>query len=436
MRNRIMTLLTGLALGVTTLAVAPGAAPPAAADGYLNVRLSNTSDGRVLVRWDLPAGQVDHFKVATAASRHMDARPWSDNVGGTVTRLVVDHRPGVTPASGAYTFVELTAYMKNGDKNDTRTTWIRPEPASPPAGADRVKVATFNVRTWGADRSQRAWNSWTHRRARVARSMVNSGAGVFLLQEASGSPKLRVSGRRWQYQDLLRLLPDRYNLARRATYKYHGRTRGAQGNRIIYDASRYAKRDAGYFRMPGGTIRANRWVPWVLLRSKQTGSEFYAMSMHFKSGDDRPGSYTYFRIRQTQAARMVSKAQALANHGRTVYAGGDFNSTSNSLPYNGVQQAFMDAGFYDGFSAQHHQRAVPHDQRLPVPGQGAALPSRLRAGPAPEGPGRRVRGPLDGRFLRVLEPRLQLGVLGRLRPLHAGGLDAGEVRPVLSRQSG
>ena len=367
MRARLLAFATALLAASCLTTLTTGTAR---ADGFLDLRLSNVDAGHLKVAWT--AASSYRYTVAVSGSR-VDGAPTKEYdqgsaPAGTSLSMTVPNAPGATPESGAYTYVRIIA-RRSGGTTRTRWEWLLPAPVAPPAGGDSVKVATFNIRTWGADSSQKARTSWTNRRARVVKQMVNSGAGVFLLQEASGSPKSRVAGKRWQYQDLASRMPDRYALARRSTYTYKGRTAGAQGNRIIYDASRYAKRDAGYFRMPGGTIRANRWVPWVLLRSKQTGSEFYAMSMHFKSGDDRPGSYTYFRIRQTQAARMVSKAQALANHGRTVYAGGDFNSTSNSLPYNGVQQAFMDAGFYDGFSTQsitNGQYPTTNGFRFPV----------------------------------------------------------------------
>ena len=233
----------------------------------------------------------------------------------------------------------------------TRWQWLLPTPVTPPAGGDSVKVATFNIRTWGADSSQKARTSWTNRRARVVKQMVNSGAGVFLLQEASGSPKSRVAGRRWQYQDLAARTAGPLRARPSATYTYQGRTAGAQGNRIIYDTSRYAKRDAGYFRLPTDSMSNNRWVPWVLLRSKKTGAEFYAMSIHFTSGDDRPGSTRFFDARQTQADQDGQQRPGVSpTSGRTVYVGGDFNSTSNQLPYNNVHRTFVDAGFYDGFS--------------------------------------------------------------------------------------
>ena len=376
MRRPLVALVSAVAVVASLVSAAPSA--QAECDGSLCLTLSNIpgEPGKLAVTWSA-RDNFTGYTVIVSASRADGARIVERQSRGhaatdTQMRVVVDHAPGATQASGGYTFVRLVKHGRDGNDYPTRWQWKTPAPVAPPSGTDSVKVATFNIRTWGADSSQRAWNSWTHRRARVVRQMVNSGAGVFLLQEASGSPKLRVAGRRWQYQDLAARLPDRYVLARRATYTYQGRTAGAQGNRIIYDATRYSRRATGYFRMPVGKLRANRWVPWVLLRSKKTGAEFYAMSTHFKSGDDRRGSQVFYDARQIQVERIVADAQRLAAAGRTVFVGGDFNSTSNTLPGNNVHRAFADAGFYDGFATTERtngQYPTTNGFRFPVPPQ-------------------------------------------------------------------
>jgi endonuclease/exonuclease/phosphatase family metal-dependent hydrolase len=347
------------ACAALTLALSMASVPGtnvAQADGFLNVRLSNVSSDQLRVTWD-PVASADYYQVVTASSRRMDAERQSHRVeaGGSST-VVVDHVHDARPESGNFTFVEIVVHRRDGSTSDTKTSWIAPPPVAPSeprAGDNSVELATFNVRTWGADKSQKAATSWTHRRARIVRTMVRSGAGVFLIQEASGTRRQRVAGRRFQYQDLARRLPARYALARKALYTYRGRGAGSQGNRIIYDTRLYQKLGQGYFRMPSSSMSTNRWVPWVKLRVRAAPSvAFYAMSMHFRSGDDRPGSTTYFRARQKQAAQMMRKVRELGARGQTVYVGGDFNSTSNSRPYNGVQRTFLDAGMYDAFATK------------------------------------------------------------------------------------
>ena len=396
MRARLLAFVTTLVLA-SCLSLTTGTAR---ADGFLDLHLDNVHDDPGSIRVSWTAANSYRYTVVVSASR-VDGAPTKEYAegpapSGTRLSMVVPHAPGASPASGAYTLVRILA-RRDGGTTRTRWEWLAPDPVTPPSGTDSVKLATFNVRTWGADTSQRARTSWTNRRGRVVRQMVNSGAGVFLLQEASGSPGRRVAGRRWQYQDLAARLPDRYALARRATYTYKGRTAGAQGNRIIYDTSRYARGDAGYFRLPTSTMSHNRWVPWVLLRSRQTGAEFYAMSVHFMSG---AGAAKYFRIRQAQADRMVSNARRLATTGRTVYVGGDFNSTSNQLPYNNVHRAFVDAGFYDGFSSANRTTGgypTTNGFKFPVTQQPYRRDYLMALHPRAEGDARPDRA-LDGSY--------------------------------------
>ena len=217
MRARLLVFVTSVLMATSLTSLTPGTAH---ADGFLDLKLSSVpgDPGSLDVSWT--AASAYRYTVVVTASR-VDGAPsqtYSEPAHPSGTRLSirVPHAPGATPESGAYTYVRIIARRDSGTTR-TRWQWLLPTPVTPPTGGDRVKVATFNIRTWGADSSQKARTSWTNRRARVVKQMSNSGAGVFLLQEASGSPKSRVAGKRWQYQDLAARLPDRFALARRST---------------------------------------------------------------------------------------------------------------------------------------------------------------------------------------------------------------------------
>jgi endonuclease/exonuclease/phosphatase family metal-dependent hydrolase len=354
MRARLLSLAAPALLAAGLLAPATPPAASAADGGYLNLELSNTRDGRILVDWDRAAGsKVTHYVVETATARNMrtDLRR-SDRVEPGTTELVVDPSTAVTPASGDYTFVKVRVYRSTGN-GETRTKWIMPTPVEPPATGPRVRLASFNVKIWRAREGQKPWMSWASRRDHVVRTIVGSGAGVILVQEASGAAKLRVAGKRWQFQDLVRRLPDRFRLTDGRLYTHRGDLTGSQGSRIIYDASLYSRVSVGYLKMPAVSLRHTRWVPWALLRSRSTGEEFYVLSTHFKSGDDKPGSTAVFDLRQKQAKYIVDQTAPLAATGRSVFVGGDFNSTSNTLPHNGVHRTLVLAGFYDGFASRN-----------------------------------------------------------------------------------
>lgn len=353
MRARLLSLAAPALLTAALLAPAGTPAASAADGGYLNVQLSNTSDGRILVDWDRAAGSnVTHYVVETATARNMRTDLWrSARVDPGTSELVVDPSIAVTPASGDYTFVKVRVYRSTVN-GETPTKWIMPTPVDPPATGPRVNLASFNVKIWRAREGQEPWMSWTSRRDHIVSTIVGSRAGVILVQEASGAAKLRVAGKRWQFQDLVRRLPDRFRLTDGRLYTHRGEITGSQGARIIYDTALYSRVSVGYLKMPAVSLRGTRWVPWALLRSRTTGEEFYVLSTHFKSGSDKPGSTAVFDLRQRQAEFILDRTAPMAATGRSVFVGGDFNSTSNTRPYNGVHRAMVLAGFSDGFASR------------------------------------------------------------------------------------
>ena len=108
----------------------------------------------------------------------------------------------------------------------------------------------------------------------------------------------------------------------------------------------------GYLKMPAVSLRGTRWVPWALLRSRTTGEEFYVLSTHFRAATTsraRRGASTCAR---RQAEFIIDQTASLAATGRSVFVGGDFNSTSNTRPHNGVHRTMVLAGYSDGFASR------------------------------------------------------------------------------------
>lgn len=352
MRSRLIAASLGLALSLGLLS-ATEAPVSAKAGDYLNVVLTNTPDGNINVHWDKANGsKVTHYEVFTSTARliNVDVQSYSSN-GPDVQDLVVPHAVGVTPNSGDYTFVKVRVFRSNGHNAGTPAKWIKPTPIAPPATGTQVTLGTFNVRLWTAeDRKSKKITAWPVRRKKVARTILDSGAGVTFLQEVSGPPKLKVAGKKWQFEDLVGLLPKKYKLTSRDLYKQRGRTAGSQGSRIIYDSSKYSVLTTGYLKMPSFNIKLTRWVPWALFRVKATGEEFYGLSVHLQSGDDKDGTLRRFNMRQKQTDYLSAQLPKLSATGRAVYIGGDFNSTSNTKPYNNVHRTFVANGFYDAFA--------------------------------------------------------------------------------------
>ena len=288
----------------------------------------------------------------------------------------------VTPSSGDYTFVKLKHYWKKPRRHvgQSPTLWIKPTVPTPPTGVSSAVIGTFNVRAWKGEGRSTVY-TWGKRRARVYRTINSSGAGVVALQETSGSPN-QGYGDRVQW-DVLR---DGVNAAAPAgrTWRLVDRDRyrswdgdrrdGRQGTRILYDASRYevVGRDWGVSYAKGPTYNTPCWLPWVHLRQLSTGKEFVLVAAHLQNGTDpQRGRHPLWVLRNAQTKRAIELIRSLRDRfpGEQVIFAGDLNSTSYSVPDNGVHRLLVSAGFFDAFASAHIAKGnmpTTNDFKFPV----------------------------------------------------------------------
>jgi endonuclease/exonuclease/phosphatase family metal-dependent hydrolase len=340
----------GALIASATTAPALAAGP---AGGYLNVHLSVTKKNEIKVSWKVPGPLIKYYKVQTSTSRKMNSDLKTVRVSAKKHTLVVPHAKLATRASGDYTFVKVIAFRGDGGKGGSVTKWVMLHPVTPPKTGEKVTLGTYNVRTWRGEEGEPAAYLWDNRKTRVASTIESSGADVVAIQEAGGSNNDASHGGIWQWQDLMRSLPAKWSIndneAYRTDYtKYHN-VYGKQGTRIIFNSDKYKMVDHGFIIPPYLTKDKTRWVPWVKLEDRTTGTKFYFMSIHFEDGKNGKKLYN---IRNKQAAAVIKEAKKFGEDGTPVYVAGDTNSTIYSTPNNGVKRKFVKAGFYDAFSTK------------------------------------------------------------------------------------
>lgn len=366
-------LLTGLLAGTPA-----GAEPPAPSErsaatsvparagsdpkgvGYVKLRLTALSNGKIKVSWTWPGSvrNLKRFVVRVGPSRALDTRVRSYRVNRKRHSLVVPRAAGVTPASGNYTFVRVLTHRKRATTGSSPTAWIQaPITASCTAAAqDRLTVGTFNVRTWMADTSNDPLQKWSVRGPNVVAEILQSGAHAIAVQEASGPPSRTYGGKgqaEWILDELNRADPDPaarwVDALTRADYKPpRGRKAGLVGTRVFYDADKYTELASGLRRLVDPKWFKDSVVPWARLRSTSgTQAPFVLTSNHLRVG---PGAAEYAtRVRQT--TQLVSLAKELRTRfGDTVVVAGDLNSTANQKPLNYVQHTLLGAGMYDAYA--------------------------------------------------------------------------------------
>lgn len=397
LRRAVALCVIALALAVTGLGAAdagtsggplarrdtyPGAVAPG---GYLDVHLSNTADGRIQVRWagKSSSGYIKRWIVTTSTSRSMRQHAARYKLRATARSAVVPHASLVTPASGDYTFVTVTMVPRKRriGTHHSPTGWIKaPVTVVPPGTAPRVTVGTFNVRTWNDEGPKSGPYSWETRRPKVVSTILESGASVVAIEEASGSAASAggTYGDRRQWNDLVDGLGGSWAVTYPTAYKNAEDTLppGRQGTRIVYDADKVAllagAADSGSLPVAATTPKGVCWVPWAHFEDLATGKRFWFLSVHLTPGDDKAsGPFPLWTNRNAQARAVIAKVVQLhaATPEEQVIVGGDLNSTIYTFPDNGVHRIFVDADFYDAFASpvvDKGQYPTTNSLRFPV----------------------------------------------------------------------
>jgi len=398
-RRPVASLLAGtvLVLGATLLATPVDAAEPAQrrntnptgtasgssanGTGNLQVSLAATADGRIKVTWER-SQRVRGFKkvrVQVSPSRKMNVKVKTYRVSRKRHALVVRHAFGAVPTSGNYSFVKVVGYRRDRSKTASPAKWIQAPITHPCTAApqDRLTVAAFNVRSWASDRHLGPDLNWNLRGDNVVSEILRSGARALAIQEASGSERLNFGTRpqrRWILDRLNEVDPDPSSnwvdaLTDDAYRPPKGRRPGLVGTRVFYDANRYRKLDAGLERIVDPAFNKDSLIAWARLQSVAGNqAPFVLTSNHLRVGV--VGSRTEWEIRARQTTRTIQVMRSLRSRfNDQVILGGDLNSTANTLPYNNVHQALMNAGFYDAYATASivgGQFPTTQDSKFPV----------------------------------------------------------------------
>lgn len=336
---------------------AAGSAPNGA--GNLKMGLAIAPDGRIRVTWKRPtkASQIRKWVVTVGPSRSLNINSKTYTVNRTAQSKTVDPAYGAAPASGNYSFVQVTIYRTRGTKASSPTKWIQaPIPAACTASpGNQVRLATFNVRGWDKDAGYPQYN-WNTRGPNVVAQILASGARVVGIQEAnvqSGQGFTSPDGAR-QHQWILDKLnatdPDpSHQWVDALGDDYYKRGGGLVGTRIFVDAAKYTVLERGLERLNGRDGKGDSLLPWARLQAVgATQPAFTVSNTHLRVGENASG----YVARQEQVKTMSDILHRLQARypAEQLFLVGDLNSSINSLPDNYVQDYLVKNGFYDSFA--------------------------------------------------------------------------------------
>ncbi|GAA4713428.1 hypothetical protein [Nocardioides conyzicola] len=393
-RFRSPVALAALVVGVlvTTLLTAPdgpanassratqsnptgrAAGSPSNGSGYLEVGLSTTTDGQILITWKRPGplSRLRSYDVQVGVNYRLTTKVRHYKVSRKRQSIVVPPAFSATRYSGNFSFVRLVVHRSNGTRGTRPAKWIQtPLGAGCPSGSDRATIGTFNVETWGADvrHGSRTRFNWSKRGPRVVRTILRSGAHAVAIQEATGRAGGGHGKRRQSPWILAHLNADDPDPAAHwvdALPEDAYRGEGHIGTRVFFDANKYDKLASGFDRIRDPHA-PTAYAPWVrLMGAGGSTSPFILVSTHLANTDTRRA----FNARNREIKQVIALTQRLRDtYGGQVVLAGDFNSTVDIKPYNGVQTALLRAGFYDAFASAkivHSDFATTNSLKFPV----------------------------------------------------------------------
>jgi len=407
-RHGLRTLLPALLVALvvaTGLAVAPVAGDQTAlAAGAPRVPAAITSlkatggkkPGTVRFRWKQDKAHTSYYvlELATSAFGGVGLPARGKNylrvrIPRSATSYTLSAkkaaRAGSPVGSGAYLYYRFKAVDAAGGRTAERKVPLRavlPSPVPPAKKGTRLRVASYNIASVKATLGSRPGGPWSQRVDKAARIIVRSRAAIVGVQEVG--PGNAVDGgstehgtRQSQVESLVAAVgrargDDRYQMVRKTAYWAPGTKHGTQGERILYDTTRYRLvsdcpeltdgddwSDSCTIQLPVGPkdspLERRRSV-YAQFESIKTGARFWFVSCHLDSrkSDERSVQRRNSTLRKRQAKKIAS-TMARLNKGLhlPIIVTGDLNDWQNDQAKgNPPHELFVKRGYYDASAAK------------------------------------------------------------------------------------
>ena len=312
--------------------------------------------GQLTFTWSSKGDYTDYYALETATSP-FDPRPRDHTVFHidpklrTYTLTAAQTQQAHAGIGTAWTLVWRFRAVNTGTAGGREERYfgqgqsrVMGEAATGPGSA--IRVASYNIRTDNI--SGPAAITWDSRAPRIARLIKDRRPGIVLLQELFPSmvPKFLTT---LAQQDM-----GSYALDRQTAL-----VTGAPGeqklqNRILYDKTRYDMVDqcsvlvaSTDCHISWPTDAGPDYSPFVKMRDRASGQEFYVLGFHLPRGEGLDA------VRTAAMRSIVDQVEALNTEHLPVIVGGDSNSSqlrTGERPHD----VLMEHGFYDTASTVDH----------------------------------------------------------------------------------
>ena len=292
----------------------------------------------ITVRWNRTA-YTTHYTVVVADDHNMtrNKRTFTNVTGTSLTIRNLSQGS----RSGYATFVKVSAHNKTFK---TRVSHRLTAYAGAPkvAGTETVKLATQNLLCSTCKVPGKKFASWNTRVKIHLQTIKAQNPDVLLLNEAGNQP---IPGtKKTRSMDGLAAGLKKQGYALDSKLEKAGQT--DVPNRVAYKSSKYRLVKKGTFKLPTAKGENQRTAAWVLLKSRKTGKQFYAVSTHVSVNLPQTGA----KSKKSSAELVVEKLAAINTKNLPMMMGGDMNSSFYMQP-NAPHTTFVHAGWTDTASS-------------------------------------------------------------------------------------
>ena len=316
---------------------------------------SGPGAGEVTFVWDTKGKYTDNFLIQTATSPFKKgARDHTvfevDPRLRKYTLTAEQTRQANAGIGTAWTLVWRFRAVNNGTAGSQERYFGQGQsrvPGSAPTGSGAdIRVASYNIRTDNI--SSPGALTWDNRLPRIAQLIKDRDPGIVLVQELFPSMVSKFRN------TLTQKNMDHYVLNRETALVTGAKGEHKLQNRILYDTSRYdlvsrcnADVSSTDCHITWPADYGPDYSPFLRMRDKATGQEFYVLSLHLPNGSGLDA------IRTEAMRSIVKQVEARNVDGLPVILGGDTNSSqlrTGERPHD----VLMEHGFYDTASTVNH----------------------------------------------------------------------------------
>lgn len=398
--RRITALSVGLVVSGGMLAAPPAATAASRKPSAITTLTGSPGPGTgtVVFRWRSAGKNTDYFLLETGLSpfnkskksslptsgRHAKTFKLSAKARSWTMAKTQSAAAGAPAGSGNYLYYRISAVNKVGKKTYTKAyphlKVVMPQGRGAVVTANKttttMRAATFNLLTAQLGTGNRAW---LKRSDKAAQDIINTGAGIVLLQETSPgradgkNAAIGTVGR--QTTTLLDRLEKRagsrydYAMVRTTSYVAFDRLSGTQGSRILYDKKRFtllsscpeytgksSYNSSCSFALPilsSDSEAKRRRGAYGLFEDRSSGKRFWAISAHLdeRRSTNKSAAAKYNKLRGTQSAAIAALVTRLNTKNYPVVLGADLNTWQHDPSGYAGHDVLVSNGFFDTRSA-------------------------------------------------------------------------------------